>query len=337
MTITNKLTALLISLPLFAFAGNYASAPNASTKKSEALNSIGTNSGGGGDLCEDRIQIIRDDLRSWIGKKGFEALILPKGVTKDQYRLGMLDAIAKAKIKCVGPGDSGYPVEVLGSPKVCKFDKDGSLLQITCDFNKFQSMSETAQYVLVHHEFAGLANIEKPNGADSNYDVSNQITNQLADQFVKRLVVKQAPTDMHIPAHMRLLHEEEDSVRRAFLEEIPRAMHWNCYGYVNGKLDVSAPEMIDWSVVANIVVRARDIRKSKDEQYFSFHRDTMNAYETVAVLKVSENGARIVSAKIINLRKNESQRINVGTLAKPEFRDIYQEPSVESVKICNPN
>jgi hypothetical protein len=154
----------------------------------------GVVNGGGGDLCEDRIKTIRTDIKSWIEKRGSDDLSLPSSMTTSQYSDAMLDAISKAKITCVGPGDKNYPVEVQGAAKVCKFRGSGATSQITCDFNKFQSMTESDQYILIHHEYAGIAGIESPNGAESNYDVSNQITDYLVDQVVKRLAVKR-PSD----------------------------------------------------------------------------------------------------------------------------------------------
>ncbi|MDD4976287.1 MAG: hypothetical protein PHY93_18155 [Bacteriovorax sp.] len=142
---------------------------------------------GGGDLCEDRIKIVRDDLSEWIKKGGPSGLKLPANMTTASYSRAMLNQIKQAKIKCVSVGDQGYPVRIKGTAKVCRFDANES--QITCDYNKFQSISESDQYILVHHEFAGLANIEIPNGADSNYSISNQITGYLVNQVVKKLSV----------------------------------------------------------------------------------------------------------------------------------------------------
>lgn len=145
---------------------------------------------GGGDLCENRIKVIRDDLQRWIFEGGPAGLDLPKEVSVAKYAQAMLDQIAKAKIKCVGAGDADYPVAINGTPKVCRFDKTETESQITCDFLKFQATNESDQYVLIHHEFAGLANLESPKLEDSVYSLSNQITGYLVDQVVKKLAVK---------------------------------------------------------------------------------------------------------------------------------------------------
>ncbi len=150
--------------------------------------------GGGGDLCEDRIKIVRDDIEQWIKLGGHKGLRLPGRIPAQKYAAQMSAAIKSAKIKCVGEGDKGYPVQFNGTPKTCRFDKNlnTGTSQITCDFVKFQSIDESNQYVLVHHEYAGIASLEVPVKEDSNYYISNQITGYLADQVVKRLTVSRA-------------------------------------------------------------------------------------------------------------------------------------------------
>lgn len=157
-----------------------------------ATHSISSHAGGGvsiggGDLCEDRIKVIRADLLDWIRQGGPDALNLPAGISVKQYSDKMTGAIQKTKIRCVGPHDLGYPVEVDGTPKTCRFDKRASETRITCDFQKFRSLSESDRYVLIHHEYAGLSGIEQPNGDDSTYEVSNQISDFLENG---RLFVK---------------------------------------------------------------------------------------------------------------------------------------------------
>lgn len=145
---------------------------------------------GGGDPCEDGIKVIRNDLNSWITRGGSQYLELPSMVTFQQYSARMQEQIAIAKVRCVSPGNSGYPVEINGTAKVCRFDVANNDSQITCDFSKFQSLTESEQYVLIHHEYAGLAGIEPSNGDDSNYQISNQISAFLESVQVKKLVVK---------------------------------------------------------------------------------------------------------------------------------------------------
>lgn len=152
--------------------------------------SLGGNGSGGGDICENRLKMIRSDLRAWINRGGSKGLKLPIGVSSAQYSEQILEQLNQAKIVCVGPGDSEYPVSVYNRPKVCRFTNSPES-RIVCDHNKFMNLAENDQYTLVHHEYAGLAGIENPSGADSNYDVSNQISAFLVDTVVKRLAVKE--------------------------------------------------------------------------------------------------------------------------------------------------
>lgn len=155
---------------------------------------------GGGDLCEDRIKLIGSDLKDWIINRGPDDLKLPSGISVEQYSNAMLDEIANVKIECVGQGDQGYPININGVSKVCRFDKDSNGSQITCDFIKFNATDESDQYVLIHHEYAGLAGLELPNGSNSDYTISNQISGYLQDQVVKKLVVKKAGHKQTVPA-----------------------------------------------------------------------------------------------------------------------------------------
>lgn len=175
---------------------NFPNNPQAPSKSQmqRSMSARGSEGVGGGDLCEDRIQQIRDDIEVWIRAGGSKDLRLSSGMTIDQYNQSMMKALESTKVRCVKEGDSGYPVKVAGVPKVCRFDKSlfGSA-KITCDENTFMNqatMSESNQYILVHHEYAGLAGIENPNGDVSTYNLSNQISAYLVDQVVKKLAVK---------------------------------------------------------------------------------------------------------------------------------------------------
>src|SRR6185295_15148131 len=77
----------------------------------------------GGDICEDRFKTIRNDLDSWIAKGGAKGLQLPRGLSHEGYAYRMQNYLTgdrKARIRCVGPGDRDYPVEVYGAAKTCK-------------------------------------------------------------------------------------------------------------------------------------------------------------------------------------------------------------------------
>jgi hypothetical protein len=151
---------------------------------------FGSEGRGGGDLCENRIKIIRDDIKSWINNGGPESLDLPAGVSVQRYSSAMLNAITTARINCVGSGDKGYPVRIDGTAKYCRFDKGFLGSKITCDNSKLMATRDSDQYILIHHELAGLAGVEVPNNDDSDYTVSNQISGFLVTEVIKKLAVK---------------------------------------------------------------------------------------------------------------------------------------------------
>lgn len=144
--------------------------------------------GGGGDAsCEDRFKIVRDDLKKWISNGGSAGLNLPENVTLNQYNTSMLDNIGRAQVSCTDDA-----VKIGKADKTCKFFWDDSgVPQILCNRTLFvKETKEDAQYVQVHHEYAGLAGLEVPDGEDSKYPISNQITASLENQVIRHLVVR---------------------------------------------------------------------------------------------------------------------------------------------------
>jgi hypothetical protein len=146
----------------------------------------GKEAGNGGDICEDRIKVIRTDIRDWIAKGGSEKLALPTGIPLRYYDARMTELISKAIVSC-----TDQTVAIGRSEKVCKnFQDESGSLRILCNANRFMSTNEDDQYVLVHHEYAGLAGFESNTGEESQYEISNQISGFLEYQVVKKLVVK---------------------------------------------------------------------------------------------------------------------------------------------------
>lgn len=148
---------------------------------------------GGGDLCENRINEIAIDIAAWIKAGGSSSLSFTEGVSLEQYNMNMLRAIESAKVHCVKQGDADYPINVGNAPKVCRFDQSPDEMQIKCDYEVFMNKnltSDSDQYLLIHHEYAGLAGVEVPEGEISTYKLSNQITEYLEEVLVKKLAVK---------------------------------------------------------------------------------------------------------------------------------------------------
>jgi hypothetical protein len=141
----------------------------------------GADSGGGGDVCEDQIKVVRYRIQEWLKASSATGIILPYGTDAADFTKKMLQATSDAKIRCVGEGDPGFPVEYKGTPKVCRFDKTGSESTVTCDFKNILAMKEQELIIQIHHEYAGLAGFELPDGGDSKYDITNQAAIALTD------------------------------------------------------------------------------------------------------------------------------------------------------------
>lgn len=151
-----------------------------------ALARLGTDQGNGGDACEKRIQEIRDDIASWISRGGSQDLKLPERLTLNDFNRGMLEQIDLAKITC-----NKQLLSVFNAEKTCVNTKDNKgRSYIQCHIQRFNNTSEADQYMLIHHEYAGLARFEVNQGTASNYEISKQVTGYLENQIVKRLTIK---------------------------------------------------------------------------------------------------------------------------------------------------
>ena len=128
-----------------------------------------------------RIQAISADIQSWILQGGPKELKLPENLCADRYSRSMLGEIKRATVSCTS--DRLF----IGSAEKTCINRDS---EIVCNIDRFMNRtSESDQYVLVHHEYAGLAGIEANPGAVSDYTISSQLTAFLEDVVVKRLAM----------------------------------------------------------------------------------------------------------------------------------------------------
>ena len=173
----------------------------------------GGGSTGGGDTCEREVQIIRDDIKNWISRGGPQIRGMQvQNNNYNHYTAQMLQALnTPATIECVkaGRGDAN-PVKVHGVAKTCKFLSGQQGLRFICDMDKFKSDTEDERYVMIHHEYAGYAGLEEPDGPRSRYHLSNQISASLENVMVKRLSVK--PVTSQVP--MTTMLSETDFVMK---------------------------------------------------------------------------------------------------------------------------
>ncbi|WP_413578750.1 hypothetical protein ACLVWU_09425 [Bdellovibrio sp. HCB290] len=184
---------VMTNLSAFAQPLNISNAPKDRTlqgsveqiSRSKAMGGVAT---GGGDTCEARLQEITSDINLWIGREGHRYLQFPTGISEISYKQRMSQIIRQVKFQCLSEGDSGYPIYVGSTSKICRFISADD--KVICDRKEIASLKADDQYALVHHELAGLAGLEIPNGEVSEYHLSNQISGFLEVTSVKKLAVK---------------------------------------------------------------------------------------------------------------------------------------------------
>lgn len=149
----------------------------------------GTNSGGGGSNGEPEFKAIASNIQAWIKSGNAKALPLPSDVTYDQYQSKMLKELSQYNIEM-----TNKVVTYGGKEKTCRSAKNKAGKNfIQCNINRFQNdlkYDVDGAYRLVHHEFAGLASLERNVGADSDYRISNHISKFLKEETVRRLPVE---------------------------------------------------------------------------------------------------------------------------------------------------
>lgn len=166
---------------------------------------VGTE-GGGGDATEARVNEIRSDILQWIDNGGAKELLLPNGLSYDDYSSAMTNILIPRKV-IIGfvekddESDEELQVKVNGNPKTCRGFISSKDLRphILCNISRFEKTSESNQYVLIHHEYAGLAKIEKNLEAASDYEISAQLTDYLSAQTVLRLAIKKDSAVVALP------------------------------------------------------------------------------------------------------------------------------------------
>jgi hypothetical protein len=163
---------------------------------------LGGDSGGGGDASEARVDEIREDILNWIDNGGAKGLKLPIELKYNDYVSKMREILEAQKVvvKFIDKDsetNDELKVIVNGSPKTCRgfYSKVDGLPHILCSIPRFSATSDSEQYKLIHHEFAGLKNVEKNDKAASDYSISSQLTEYLSLQTVLKLALKKVEVD----------------------------------------------------------------------------------------------------------------------------------------------
>lgn len=193
-----------------------------------AVDSGGGATGGGDVACAAKIQRVRDDLLSWINNSQTELAAMKLQIPEAEYKSKMNLQFVTAHVACTDEQTETIdPVKVDGIAKTCRFDKfdcDSFLAKIddfakslpqtvfqnaksscqphenksyvTCDYKKIVqpngqlAITENDLYRLVHHEYAGLADIEPASSDQSTYIYSNRLTVYLGPEVQQVLHVR---------------------------------------------------------------------------------------------------------------------------------------------------
>jgi hypothetical protein len=141
----------------------------------------------GGDPMELQFREVAMDIQQWIAKGGAQALVLSSTVSLADYQTKMNSALTDGVVSF-----TTNTITVNGVEKACMNQPAQKLIQ--CNVDRFNATTESEKYVLVHHEYAGLAGLETNTGAKSDYSISEQLTASLEKVTVLKLAVKSAPT-----------------------------------------------------------------------------------------------------------------------------------------------
>lgn len=147
----------------------------------------GQDKGNGGDICENKMRNITNDIESWLLNDEYVGIKLPSNLSESAYKRGMQNAVRTSLLSCTtGKVFVGY------AEKTCKNFRDNrGIARIVCNFDRFLKTDEKEKYRLMHHEFAGVAGFESNNGRESSvYRISNQVGDFLQKEEVLKLGIK---------------------------------------------------------------------------------------------------------------------------------------------------
>ena len=103
----------------------------------------------GGDNCEFKIKAIAHDIKQWIKDDGAANLIFTSDDTASSFRTKMIESLeSNVSISCVDEN-----LFLQDTQKTCLNYES----TIKCDFQRFMDLPVEDQYILIHHEYAGLA------------------------------------------------------------------------------------------------------------------------------------------------------------------------------------
>jgi len=279
-----------------------------------AANMTGSDSGGGGDASEVRVNEIRSDILEWIKKGGAKALTLPSRISYDEYVLKMSDILTAKKV-VIGFVESDdqkndeLKVNVKGTPKTCRgfYSTTDFKPHILCNISRFEATSDSDQYALIHHEYAGLVKVESNEGAASDYEISSQLTDSLTHQTVLKLAVKEeGPTGRLSVEEARLVI---DQVKDSLFNKKPLL----CVTTNSDKKYSTASYSYTPDFLSDMDVI---IDETGDE--ITFASTTNLRFSSMAKAKMNKEHTLITKFEIQTIY-TKHETVNVGTITSPKL------------------
>ena len=182
----------------------------------------GTETGNGGDQCEQNIIKVRNAIASWINSDGHINLDFPEKVNSKIYKSKMLNEISNAQIYCINDEVSVYNTSktCVNANKARKLSKSIPLelynkikktrkSVIVCNTNKLKNIDADEFYRLIHHEYAGLSGFEVNTSAESNYFISDQLSAYLEATVEMRLALEKRDDEIDTVSFLQLNASEE--------------------------------------------------------------------------------------------------------------------------------
>lgn len=294
----------------------------------------GAIAGGGGDANEERVNVIRADLLRWINNNGARDLKLPKSTSYGEY-FDKMTAVLEPLEVVVGfvekddETNEELMVSVDGTPKTCRgfISIIDSKKHILCNISRFKNTSEPEQYKLIHHEYAGLVNIENNEAAASDYAVSSQITEFLSYQTVLRLAVKSKRNKNVLPTFVKSKETDLGNSRTEVGYTLKNT---------EGVLKVTLFDSSEDKLQPIILDEDNDFTFSKVLDWHGSKRSDFHLKYTTAFVQF-EDGEVMNIEGVTSQAQNQTMNKNVENISSEDVKDVMSYKKLSSRVITYPD
>lgn len=297
----------------------------------------GSKGGGGGDAAERRMNEIRADLLKWIDAGGAQALRLPERVSYGEYVSVMSKYLAP---KAVGVTFTNDKVLVDGKEKTCRNYRDQkSMPQMLCNLDRFNKTLEGEQYRLGHHEYAGIDGLELNEGAQSDYEISDQIATFLEPQKVLRLVVKKAPDALKQECSIRFATRKDEKKFMNVMGVLrERGFHLASEGHQPGFILSTGTARVEYNVPFEAITGYESNQRILTYGYKTIKSESITLTHVLSGFKTSISGdGPDLSGNRVRLQGKLREASSIqesmdiqNELGKPENQNLPARTTIES-------